>query len=230
MSGDRAGTRPGRSRRNDARRRTMNRRLFLAGMGGAIPAARAQSQAGTPEAAAEMAADLVIVGGSTGGCAAALAAARRGLRVVLTEETDWIGGQLTSQAVPPDESKNPWIEAFTGTRTYRDFRARVREYYRRNYPLTAAARAQWNLNPGNGRVGGLCCEPRVCLAALEEMFAPHTSGGWITVLTGCKPLAADTDGDRVRAVTVRASDTGRQVVLQAPYFLDATECGDLLPL
>src|SRR5205823_1058555 len=56
----------------------------------------------------ELTADLVIIGGSLGGCAAALAAARNGLRVILTEETDWIGGQLTSQAVPPDE--NPWIE------------------------------------------------------------------------------------------------------------------------
>ena len=53
-------------------------------------------------------ADVVIIGGGLGGCAAALAALRSGLRVILTEETDWIGGQLTSQAVPPDE--NRWIE------------------------------------------------------------------------------------------------------------------------
>ena len=52
----------------------------------------------------ELAADLVILGGGLGGCAAALAAARNGLRVILTEETDWIGGQLTAQAVPPDEN------------------------------------------------------------------------------------------------------------------------------
>src|SRR6476661_690273 len=59
-------------------------------------------------ATGEIAADLVIVGGGFGGCAAALAAARSGLRVVMTEETDWIGGQLTAQAVPLDE--NAWIE------------------------------------------------------------------------------------------------------------------------
>ena len=57
--------------------------------------------------------DLVIAGGGLGGVAAALAAAAAGLRVVLTEETDWIGGQLTSQAVPPDE--HPWIETIGGT-------------------------------------------------------------------------------------------------------------------
>src|SRR5437016_5049455 len=59
----------------------------------------------------EMNADVVIVGGGTGGCAAAMGALRNHLRVIMTEETDWIGGQLTAQAVPPDESRNPWIEA-----------------------------------------------------------------------------------------------------------------------
>src|SRR5438270_472543 len=37
-------------------------------------------------------------------------------------------------------------------------------------------------------------------------------------------------GDRVRTVTVRDLRGGRDVVLTAPYFLDATELGDLLPL
>ena len=54
-------------------------------------------------------ADIVVIGGSTGGVAAALASAKAGKRVILTEETDWIGGQLTSQAVPPDE--HPWIDS-----------------------------------------------------------------------------------------------------------------------
>ena len=56
----------------------------------------------------EFHADIVVIGGGTGGCAAALAAAKSGKTVIMTEETDWIGGQLTSQAVPPDE--HPWIE------------------------------------------------------------------------------------------------------------------------
>jgi NADPH-dependent 2,4-dienoyl-CoA reductase/sulfur reductase-like enzyme len=45
--------------------------------------------------------EILIVGGGVGGCAAALAALRNGRRVTLVEESDWIGGQLTSQAVPP---------------------------------------------------------------------------------------------------------------------------------
>ena len=64
-----------------------------------------------------MQADVVILGDGVGGCAAALAAARNGLRVVMTEETDWIGGQLTQQTVPPDE--HPLIESFGRTAAYR---------------------------------------------------------------------------------------------------------------
>src|SRR5689334_18160090 len=68
----------------------------------------------------ELSADIVIVGGGLGGCAAVLSAARNGLKTIVTEETDWIGGQLTAQGVPPDE--NPWIESFGGTRSYQELR------------------------------------------------------------------------------------------------------------
>ena len=84
--------------------------------------------------------DVAIIGGGLGACAAALAAARLGRRVILTEETHWIGGQLTNQAVPPDE--HPWIEDFGATASYRALRHGIRDYYRAHLPLTAEARAQ----------------------------------------------------------------------------------------
>src|SRR4051812_12176237 len=62
-------------------------------------------------------ADVLVVGGGLGGVAAALAALRRRRRVFMTEEYEWLGGQLTSQAVPPDE--HCWVEQFGVTRSYR---------------------------------------------------------------------------------------------------------------
>src|SRR5713226_54247 len=176
----------------------------------------------------ELVAEVAVIGGGTGGCAAAIAAARNGMRVIITEETDWVGGQLTSQAVPPDE--HAWIESFGCTRSYRDYRQRVRDYYRRNYPLAEEARRRPDLNPGNGRVSRLTHEPRVSLAVLEEMLAPFISSGRVIVLLRHKPIAADVAGDFLRAVTVRDLETGRERTISAPYFLDATEQGDLLPL
>jgi hypothetical protein len=175
----------------------------------------------------ELGADLIIVGGGLGGCATALAAARNGLRVVLTEETRWIGGQLTAQAVPPDE--NPWIESFGATRSYLDLRRRIRDYYLRNFPLTAEARAKPFLNPGNAWVSRLCHEPRVALAVLHELLAPWVSSGQVIILAHHKLVDAAYDHDRVRSVRVRSLDTGNDLILQSPFFADATELGDLLP-
>jgi hypothetical protein len=218
-----------------------SRRSFLNTMGFAAPIALAtpalmaqntpQAQPGFPSASApakELETDVLIIGGGTGGCAAALAAARNGFRVIMTEETDWIGGQFTAQAVPPDE--NPWIETFGGTRSYLELRQRIRDYYLRNYPVTAEARAQAYLNPGNGAVSRLCHEPRVALAALEEMLAPWVGGQRIQILLRHQARSASMNGDRVEAVQVRSLETGRDLILRAPYVIDATEQGDLLPL
>nr|WP_240969007.1 FAD-dependent oxidoreductase [Streptomyces sp. HNM0575] len=141
-----------------------------------------------------------------GGVAAALAVCRAGRTAVLSEPTAWLGGQSTSQAVPPDE--HPWIEQFGCTASYRQWRDGIRDYYRRHYPLTPAARADRRLNPGAGRVSGLCHEPRVALAVIEAMLAPYRASGRLTVLLGYAPAAADTDGDTVRAVELRETGAG----------------------
>lgn len=198
---------------------------------GRSPARAAIGREGRSGAAGEMESDVVIVGGGLGGCAAALSALQRGHRVIMTEPTDWIGGQLTQQAVPPDE--NPWIETIGGTRSYRRLREQIRQYYRRNYPLNDAALSREHLNPGNGWVSRLCHEPRVALAVLNDYFAPYVASERLRLLLHCRPMAAEVDGDEVRSVEVQfvgGEEHGRRIVLRAPFFVDATELGDLLPL
>ena len=203
--------------------------LILAAPGAAVAAETNAVSAGTPSPRAkELVADLVVIGGGLGGCAAALAAARNGLAVILTEETDWIGGQITQQVVPPDENK--WIETVGASRSYQTFRTGIRDYYRRNYPLTEAARAQKYFNPGRCWVSALGGEPRVALAVLYEMLAPYLGNGQVRILLQHKAVSAATNGDHVEAVRVRDLTSGNDLVLRAPYFADATEQGDLLPL
>jgi hypothetical protein len=172
--------------------------------------------------------DILVVGGGFGGVAAALAAARAGGNVLVTEETAWIGGQATSQAVPFDE--HPWIEHYGRTRSYAALREGIRAYYRSHYPLTAAARLDPELNPGAGLVARLCCEPRVVLAVLEQMLAPHRAAGRIETLLHTRAVAAHTKGDRITAVTLEDLHSGLRTTVEAPMVLDATELGDLLPL
>jgi hypothetical protein len=171
-------------------------------------------------------ADVAVIGGGVGGVAGALAALRRGLRVLLTDPNPWLGGQLTSQAVPPDE--HVWVEQFGVTASYRELREGIRQYYRDNYPLTDGARRDPQLNPGLGRVSRLCHEPRVAVAVIEQLLAPYRSSGRLVVLQPYEPIAVDADGDVVRSVTLRGE--GREVVVEAGFVLDATETGDLLPL
>jgi hypothetical protein len=223
----------------------MDRRQLL-WMTGAVAAAMGatsltvhtnQPRVGPPEPAPpprevpeELAADVVVIGGGLGGCAAALGAVREGATVILTEQTDWVGGQLTAQAVPPDEHR--YIEQFGCTRDYRRLRTGIRDRYRNRAepPLTASAKKNPLLNPGNGWVSRVCCEPRVALAVVEAMLEPHVRSGRLRVLRNWTPTAADVERDRVRAVTGRGSDTGKLQTLLGHYFLDATEQGDLLPL
>ena len=176
----------------------------------------------------ELHADLVIAGGGIGGCTSALAALRNNLSVILTEQTDWIGGQLTQQGVPPDE--HPWIETHGATALYRSFRNGVREFYKTNYPITGDARGRKFLNPGDGVVSQLCHEPRVSLAVLENMLAPFLSSGKLILLTEHQIVSAEVTGSRVKALNAKSMRTGKRLVLTAPYFVDATELGDLLPL
>lgn len=132
--------------------------------------------------------DILIVGGGLGGVAAAPAALDRGRSVLLAEETDWIGGRLTSQGVPPDE--HAWIEQFGATRTYRALREAIRDHYRTWYPLTDEARRRRLLNPGEGRVSALCHEPRVAAAVLEAMVTPMDRPGRPSAPAADAPLGA----------------------------------------
>ena len=172
--------------------------------------------------------DIAIIGGGLGACAAAIAVARVGRRVILTEETAWVGGQLTNQAVPPDE--HPWIEEFGATASYRALRQGIREHYRRFTPLTAAASSCLRLNPGNGWVSGLCHDPRVAVAVIHQMMLRYQLGGRLFILRPHTPVAASTHGDRVSGVVVRSLESDRDTLIEAPFFIDATPYGDLLAL
>jgi FAD dependent oxidoreductase len=172
--------------------------------------------------------EILIVGGGVGGCAAALAACEGGCKVILTEESDWIGGQFTSQSTPPDE--HGWIEEFGCTRSYRKFRESVREYYRENYSLTDAARNNPFLNPGDGWVSPLCAEPKVFLAVFEEILSEFVASGMLRILREHIAVAAETSGGKVLNVRLKKLQTGEEITVKAQYFIDATELGELLPL
>ena len=169
---------------------------------------------------------IIVAGGGVGGVAAALAACEVGGRVLLVSRHDWLGGQLTTQGIPPDEHR--WIELCGCTQSYRAFRDAIRNYYKTHVALTVEARADPFLNPGNAWVSRLAFEPRVGAAVIDDMLAPHVDAGRLTILRGAEVVAVSREGMRVNGCTI-----GSGGVLQdwsCDYLLDATELGDLLPL
>jgi FAD dependent oxidoreductase len=176
----------------------------------------------------ELSCDVLIVGAGCGGVAGAIAAARLGRTVVLTEPTSWVGGQLTTQAVPPDE--HPWVEDTGITRSYRLMRQAVRDRYRAEPQLTQRARRDPWLNPGNAWVSRLSADPAIIHEVLRELLRPWVVTQQLRVLTNHRPIAADVSADRIRAVEFKNLSTSEAAVVNSRYVLDASEQGELLPL
>jgi NADPH-dependent 2,4-dienoyl-CoA reductase/sulfur reductase-like enzyme len=101
--------------------------------------------------------DVLVVGGGTGGVAAALAAARGGCKVCVVEETDWLGGQLTSQGIAALD-EHPLIETFGGTASYYRLRHALRDHYR---TMASESGLVSDFNPGDCWVTKLAFEPAV---------------------------------------------------------------------
>ena len=180
-----------------------------------------------PEQPRTIRCEVLVAGAGAGGVAAALVLAERSHRVCLTEETDWIGGQLTSSGVPAlDEHK--FIEISGGTRSYYALREGIRNWYKRTQKLTPEAMARENFNPGACYVSSLCYEPKAALAVLNQMLAPHAAR--IQRLMRTRVFELTREGDRITSALAYRFDQREVVRLQFGFVLDATEMGDLLPL
>lgn len=168
--------------------------------------------------------DIIIVGGSLGGCAAALSAGAGGSSVCLLEASSWLGGQYASQGVTkPDE--NRYTSTVGSTAAYRAFQHNVRAYYRSNFILSARGQNQPTLNPG-GPFPGFSTQPHVAhQILLQELQAmPNVHVRLKTRVTG-----ANVQGNTVQSLST-LDEHGWPATYLATYFLDATDLGELLPL
>ncbi|MFN4279563.1 FAD-dependent oxidoreductase [Thermosynechococcus sp.] len=148
--------------------------------------------------------EVLVVGGGTGGVAAALTAARLGAQTVLVSETPWLGGMLTSAGVaaPDGNELMAWQTGLWGKF------------------LRAIARRQ----PGgldHAWVSFFTFEPKVAADLFAEWVKATPNLTWIV---GEVPQAVLRRGDRVFGVEFGA------LTVHAQITVDATELGDLLAL
>src|SRR5690554_434907 len=170
--------------------------------------------------------DVVVVGGSLGGVMAAHSSLKQGLDVLLVEETDWIGGQLTSQGVPSDE--HDYIETTGSSDTYREFREKVRDYYRNHPNIIDEIKTTKVFNPGAGWVSKNAHEPKLALRLLNEMLEEYVDNGQLTIMLETTAVSAKYNEENVESLTLL--NNGKEFEVFATYFVDGTDNGDLLPI
>ncbi|MEM9151736.1 MAG: FAD-dependent oxidoreductase, partial [Cyanobacteria bacterium P01_F01_bin.3] len=153
-------------------------------------------------------ADILVVGGGTGGTAAAIQAARRGrangTSVILVSELPWLGGMLTSAGVSAPDGNE--LEAFQ-TGIWGEF---LKELSRRHPE---------GLN--QGWVSFFTYNPAVGAAVFADWVAQLPNLQWIS---GERPREVLRQGDRITGVRFD------HITINATLTLDGTELGDLLAL
>lgn len=188
--------------------------------------------------------DIAVIGASLGGVLAAWRAAQSGCTVLLVAEHAWIGGQLTAQAVPPDEHPliddvrarvNADASADINTdeigglapASYLQFRQDLRALYRAMPGFLDRTTMTPNTNPGDGWVSRLCFEPVHAARGLERLLAPQIAAGRLHIWRGTTLVAATVLGADVQDLLLRRRD-GRLLRVQARCYVDATDTGELL--
>jgi len=172
----------------------------------------------------EVSADLLVVGGNESGVAAAVQAARLGVKnVVLVNDIDWLGGQFSAEAVgAPDE----WTfyhgkkVNFPRSGMFLEIINAIRAHNKRTYGISA---------PGNSFCSSETIEPAAAARIFEEFVA--TAKDRVRVLRRWEVSRVQMEGFRVAAVEFRRpGDPGQKLTVRARLTIDASDWGDVIRL
>lgn len=183
------------------------------------------SEVAVPEAAAIVTADVVVVGGTSAGVAAALEAAHGGASVVLLEAGAVLGGMSTAGLGFSDTGRKEVIGGIA-----REFYGRVFRAYEDDARWRWQARADFgNRGQGTAAIDGAqrtmwLFEPSVARSVFEDWTA---STPVRVELGAALDRAVPGRFDDGRLTEIRATD-GRR--FRARVFVDATYEGDLIDL
>ncbi len=147
--------------------------------------------------------EVVVVGGTLGGVAAASHAMQTGSQTCLIELTPWLGGQISSQGVSAvDESRAMrWEENFSPS--WQDFKRLIRSQPIALPEWTGLSDRRWVYETNSCWVGSLCFLPAAganAAAQLLEAAKPQApSSRWATS-TAFKGATFDSSGRYITAV------------------------------
>lgn len=172
--------------------------------------------------------DVIVAGAGTGGFGAAVQAARLGARVLLLEESDFIGGQMANAAVTSMDDGGLWGKNPVRERgIYREFHESAANHY---YTVDKDPFTAYHFNRQSE--GGY--EPKVARGILYGLIEETRNRGKtvLDLAVRSKVVEVKRSGDKVTGVVIEEwTPAGPQRrTLSSKVLIDATEYGDVIPL
>ena len=171
--------------------------------------------------------DLLIAGGNEAGVAAAIQAARLGVRnIILVNDIPWLGGQFSAEAVG---ALDEWT-IYRGKRTefprsglFAEVLQRIHGYNGQHYGLP---------RPGNGFCASETVEPAAAAQIFEDLLQPYVASGQIKVMRPLQPKSVAVTGGKVTGVTFEnpSHPTELAVTIHARLTIDSSDWGDVIQL
>lgn len=163
----------------------------------------------------EISTDVLVVGGGTSGVCAAIQAARQGVKVVLVEETPWLGGMLSAAGVSAADGNHRLPSGLWG-----QFRRKMYAHY--GGPESV----------DTGWVSHTLFEPHIANKLFKDMVRSLKS---ITTEHGYRPVQVNTrkkKSDKIPLIqgVQFKNDNDEELLVNAKIIIDATEYGTLLAL
>ncbi len=172
--------------------------------------------------------DLLVVGGNEAGVAAAVQAARLGVkRIALVNDIAWLGGQFSAEAVG---AVDEWT-IYRGKRVnfprsgmFLEVMESIRRHNGTKYGLA---------RPGNAVTASDTIEPAAAAHIFAQLVDPYADNGsrQIMLLYPWRPIKVATRNKRVEAVTFESPDKpDARLTIRAALTIDCSDWGDVIRL
>lgn len=179
--------------------------------------------------------DLLIVGATESGWAAAIQAARGGVKsITLVHDGKWYGGQFTEQALAcVDENKgigkvgwgvdwHPMKRSFHRSGLFKELMDKIEAYNTVKYGSPM---------PGRPWHGPSTFRPAEAEAIFRSMIQPYLDKGQIRVIWNHYPVAAKVENSKLRSVSFAALGSKEgDLRVQSGMTIDASDWGEVIQL
>lgn len=187
----------------------------------------------------EVAADLLIVGATESGWAAAVTAVRLGVgKTVIVHDGSWYGGQFTEQGLACVDENKGVGEVGWGV----DWHPMKRSFHRSGLFRELMDQIEWGNSaaygsrmPGRPYHGPSTFQPVEAEAVFRKIIQPYVDAGRVEVFWNHLPESAEVDrsGDRPRLTGMRfrsAEDKESGLRVTAGMTIDASDWGEVVQL